>query len=288
MRTQHGFTLIELVLVIVLAGIMGAAIAVFLTGPMQAYVDQSARAELVDKADTALRRMGRDVRRALPNSVRLTSNGGASYLEFIQTVDGARYRETPGLGYGGPDDLLDFDAADTAFSVLGRFAGTAKPFNSNAHYLVVYNLDTTAGSPTNAYLDGGNRTPAGTAIAITADTDVDRVSLNPGYQFPERSPTRRVFLVSGPVSFDCNPATGQLRVWRGYGFSAAQPDADGDFTALGGTAALLADDVSACGFQYDPGTPQRAGLVSLRLTLSRPGTTESVRLFRQVHVINAP
>jgi MSHA biogenesis protein MshO len=48
----------------------------------------------------------------------------------------------------------------------------------------------------------------------------------------------------------------------------------------------MAKNVSACNFSYQPGTSQRAGLVTLRLQITEDG--ESVTLLHQIHVDNAP
>ncbi|PKO37640.1 MAG: pilus assembly protein MshO, partial [Betaproteobacteria bacterium HGW-Betaproteobacteria-6] len=69
----------------------------------------------------------------------------------------------------------------------------------------------------------------------------------------------------------------------GYGFLAAQPVA---FGALGGVAAVMADNVTFCAFNYVPAILQRNGLVVLRLTQTRNG--ESVELLHQVDVQNTP
>ncbi|MDP1682827.1 MAG: prepilin-type N-terminal cleavage/methylation domain-containing protein, partial [Burkholderiales bacterium] len=66
MRTKshllyRGFTLIEMVVVIVLTSILASVVAMFIRLPVQGYVDTARRAEMTDIADTALRRMGRDL-----------------------------------------------------------------------------------------------------------------------------------------------------------------------------------------------------------------------------------
>ena len=57
-HAADGFTLIEATLVIAMVGIVAAMVAVFITKPVSAYVDQARRAELSDTGDTALRRTG--------------------------------------------------------------------------------------------------------------------------------------------------------------------------------------------------------------------------------------
>ena len=91
-RTQHGFTLVEAIVVMVVLGIIGATIGMFITGPLRGAVDLGARVELTDSADTAIRRLERDVRNALPNSLRITSVGSAVYLEYLDVRTAGRYR----------------------------------------------------------------------------------------------------------------------------------------------------------------------------------------------------
>ncbi|MFA6270798.1 MAG: type II secretion system protein, partial [Candidatus Paceibacterota bacterium] len=79
-RPSAGFTLVEAVVAIVITGILAGIVAVFIASPVQGYVDSVRRAELTDAADVALRRMMRDIRLALPNSLRVTSAGGVDYI----------------------------------------------------------------------------------------------------------------------------------------------------------------------------------------------------------------
>ena len=108
-RYQSGFTLVEMIIVIVITGIIGAVVAVFIRSPVQGYVDMVARAELADEADTAMRRMSRDLRLALPNSIRTTIAGGTTFLELLLTRTGGRYLDEDDEVAGG--DILDFTSA---------------------------------------------------------------------------------------------------------------------------------------------------------------------------------
>jgi len=74
MTTKHrnGFTLIEMIMVILILGILSGILFVVLQGPIQSYIDVEKRTRLVDIADTALQRMTREIRLALPNSIRTT------------------------------------------------------------------------------------------------------------------------------------------------------------------------------------------------------------------------
>ena len=70
---------------------------------------------LSDIADTALRRMGRELHAALPNSVRVSGN----YIEFLPTTMGGRYRKERDCTAVCTGDALSFTAADISFDVIG-------------------------------------------------------------------------------------------------------------------------------------------------------------------------
>jgi MSHA biogenesis protein MshO len=259
-------------------------VALFITAPVQGFADQSRRAKLVDAADSALSRMGRDVRRALPNSIRTTGTGGRVALELLGTIDGARYRAQPP---GDAADLLDITSADDAFAVIGPFTRIAKPWSSTGHYLAVYNV----GVPgADAYELANVITPAGTQIDITSAPTAgeDRVVLSPAFRFAYASPTQRVYLVDGSVTYLCDPSGGTLRRFSGYAIAQDQTtrDSAAELLAAGATEALMSDRITSCAMSYSPGTAERAGLVTLEIGLGEQD--EMVSLLSQVHVDNVP
>lgn len=284
-RHIRGFTLVELVITIVLSTIVVSFMAIFISGPVASYTDQSRRAELVDLAENSLRRIARDIRRALPNSVRLNLSGSNVALELLSTVDGARYRDRPPPG--NPSKRLQFASPDDAFNSIGNFHNISKPFSSNAHFLSIYNV----GVPgANAYDLTDVITPPGTQIDI--DTDAipgeDSVRISPPFKFSYASPGQRLFLVDGPVTYLCDNAAGTLTRYSGYAITADQTDrnSDSELLAAGATSTLIANRVSTCNMAYAPGTAQRAGLVSVALAVTESG--ETVSLLHQVHVDNVP
>lgn len=277
-----GFTLIELVVTLVLSSIVVGFVSMFVSGPVQGFMDQGRRVRLVDAADTALRRIARDVRIALPNSVRTTSSAGVVALELLATVDGARYRTQPP---GGAAEILDFTKPDDEFDAVAPFTQVAKPWSSAAYYLAVYNV----GVPgADAYELLNVITPPGTQISIAPGVGgADRVKLGSLFRFAYDSPTHRVYLVEGPVTYLCNPLARTLTRYRGYTIAANQSDRDSDAELMGNgaTRSLMADEIAACTMTYTPGTAARAGLVTLQFTV---GTGETVSLLSQVHVDNVP
>lgn len=282
---QGGFTLVELVVTIVLTTIVVSMMSMFISGPVSAFNDQGRRAELVDVAENSLRRMARDIRRALPNSVRVTASGGVVALEMLNTVDGVRYRDRPPPG--NPAKRLSFSGADDAFNSVGTFSGIARPFSSTAHFLSIYNV----GVPgANAYELANVITPPGTRIDIDADSvsGEDNIRLTPAFRFAYASPGQRVYLVDKPVTYLCDAFAETLTRYSGYSIAANQGDRDSgaELTGAGADATLIADHLASCSIEYSPGTAQRAGLVSLALAVSSTG--ETVSLLHQVHVDNVP
>jgi MSHA biogenesis protein MshO len=281
--TQRGMTLIELIVTISVGSIVVAFMAMFIVTPLQSYAAQTRRAELVDAADSALRLMGRELRAALPNSVRVTSSGTVTALELLATVDGARYRDSGPLS--NPALELDFTAADGAFATTVPFTRLTLPWTSSTASLVIYNVGVPGAS---AYEMANVITPAGTTISIAAGSAANEnlVTLSPAFRFALGSPGRRVYLVSGPVTFLCDTAAQTLRRYSGYSISNAQPSTAAALTAAGASAALVATDIASCQFSFANGTAQRNALATLSLRLTRSG--ESIQLLHEVQLANVP
>jgi MSHA biogenesis protein MshO len=259
-----GFTLVEMIVSIVIAGILVSMVAMFGRGQIDAYIDVGNRAQLADAADTALRRIGRDLQSALPNSVRQSGD----FLEFVPIRDAGRYRAD--VDNAGAGNFLDFTSAtDNSFDVLGPAATVAA-----GDQLVIFNLGQT-GSDVYA---GTSRRAISTGAGSVSSLQYTLGGLG---QFPLASPQNRFQIVSGPVTYQCNVAGGNVLRHSGYAFAGTQPT-----TFAGATSAVLVGDVTACSFSYLPAVLQRNGLVVLRLTLTR--NNESVELFHQVDVLNTP
>lgn len=274
-----GFSLIEMVVVIVITAIIGGTLAIFLRVPVQGYVDSARRAELTDIADTALRRMGRDVRTAVPNSVRIANCGATPCVEFLPTKDGGRYRaNTPG-------NTLDFGVADGSFDIVGSPIAF-----SGGDYIVVGSTQSSGNPPYDTTVAGVLRAYAGAAGAQSSVTITNAVGLP---AWAELS-SQRFAVVDGAqkaVTYACEGTLGALdanndgqaklvRHW-GYGYNPTQKAP----ALLGGSSAILANSVSACSIDYELPN-QRFGLLAVRLTLTRGG--ESVSLYNEIHVNNMP
>lgn len=266
-RHQTGFTLIELVMVIVILGAVGSMASVFMKGPIDAYFASSRRAALTDVADTTVRRMARDIRKALPNSIRLV---GTQCIEFIPTRTGGRYRVqdvVPGDGTG-----LDFAAPDTSFNMLGRNSDWPVVQRITANDRVaVYNLGI-AGD--DAY--AGDNTAVIDSVVDGTETVVNL--LGNTTRFPLASGGNRFHVIPGDekvVSYICS--AGKLYRNANYAYSPSCP-------APTSATPVIANGAT-CNFSYDP-QDMRNALVQLKMALSSAG--EAVNIYHEVHVNNTP
>lgn len=289
----------EMVLAITIMGLIGVSFGVFIVPAVNAHQALQTRAALVDSAEIALRRMARDIRIALPNSVRVTSDASGFAVEMIPTVDGGRYCVAGDANCtAGAQELL-IGSSDQHFDILGCFqSGFASASNATAYRLVI-------GDSTGAvYTAGGTNavmTASGTAITVSisdgggsgsgacgASSGASNTSyrhhvfLNPGQSFPSASGRRRVFVIQTPVTYVCDKAAGTLKRYSGYAISATQPT---PASPPGGTSVLVTDKVSNCGVSTDTATVQAQGYVTLTLSLSNSG--ETVQLFDQVQLDNS-
>lgn len=272
MRTRHcqrGFTLVELIMVIVLMGVIGGMVAVFMKSPIDAYFDSARRAALTDVADTAVRRLARDIRKALPNSVRVPATSPANQcLEFMPTKTGGRYRtEDVSAGDG---TRLDFTAADASFNMLGR--NSALPVNQRIaqdDVIAVYNLGI-AGS------DAYNQDNTSRVSAAPVDGAETQISID-SKLFPLASGGNRFHVIPKDeivVAYVCN--NNKLYRTASASFASACPT----------SGVILADKVSSCTFVYNVSDLQRNALV--QITLQFTESNETVSLYHEVHVGNTP
>ncbi len=300
-NNSRGFTLVEAIVVIVITGIIAGMVAVFIRSPVDGYVDAQRRSELSDVADTAMRRMARDFRLALPNSIRTAGVGAAvaddQCLEFIPTKIGARYRAVVD-GATGNGNVLDFTTPDDSFDML--WPNAALPAESRivaGDVIVVYNDGSGTG---NAYSGsnaiqvaaGGVAEPGGTA-GSTAVTFVGAAAAVPfdRKRLPAESPFGRFQVIpagSHVVAYRCDNGTltRNVRVLAGAWVRPATCAA----MVAGATASTLATNVGVCSLTYDPPgvstALSRFGIVSISLGMTDGG--ETVNLYDQIHVDNTP
>lgn len=291
-RRQLGFTLVELIVVIVITGIIAATIVVFVRPALDAYTDTRGRADLSDQADTALRRIVRDVRQAVPNSIRMPN---AQCFELVPAAGGGRYRQGPDTTNDSPAGCtspsstcaayIDPTRAVTTFDTLTALVKTP----AVGDWVVINNQNS------NDVYEGNNRS-AITAVATPASSQgkhrltVNSFSISPGYG------SGRFQVVANneqAVFYICSGADGTLDA-QGNGkgtlyrlkrnFTAAYPTS----CPAVGSADVMATRVRSCTFIYDPnqGATQQSGFLWMNLELARNGETASLAV--GAHVMNVP
>jgi MSHA biogenesis protein MshO len=307
---QAGFSLMEMVVVILLLGVLGASFGLFIVPMVKGYNAVAQRAALVDTAESALRRMARDIRISVPNSVRVaTPAGGGFALEMVPTVDGGRFCAAGLIDCGSlagglaptTRQVLDVNNTDAEFDIVGCFqdATFRTVSNSDAYRLVIGN------SGTEVYAASGSPmviTPFDTTITVTTDPSGGtcgsggarhHVTLSSSHKFcPDasadscnaRTPRQRVFVVTeddAPVSYVCDQTAKTLtRYWK-YTFAASQPTGQ----PAGSQKALLANGVNACSIA-SPSLIPNTGIVVISLTL-QDGAGETVTLMHQSQIDNS-
>lgn len=266
MAKVKGFSLIELVIVIVLLGVLSISVATIFTDTTENYLQSEARLSMASTARLAIERIGREVREAMPNSVRV--NADNSCVEFVPIMAATEYVTLPTTSPGTTIDVVEPDAS-TEISGLSttELYAMVIPLNNQE----VYNPSTSHASSVSGFAkQGGNITRATIASA----------------RFNRRSPRDRIFFVSQPVSF-CLVGN-QLNRYSSYGFNNSQPAPASMGTPSLILNRLLLDDngTPVEVFEYDSGTLSRSGILMIELLLE--GRKESINLQHEVHIRNFP
>ena len=288
-----GFTLVEVIMVLTITAILAAGVAVFLRKPIGGYLDLARRTELSDIADTAVRRISRDLHLALPNSVRVVPTD-ASCLEFIPTLNGGRYRaDVDGTGGG---NVFSTSAALSQLDVLGPLS-PLNPVPILNDRVVVYNLG----------IAGADAYAGDNMAIVAAGTTTSLIIFNPAFQFPFASPGNRFHVISGseqsvfyvcvaaggvPVGIDATGNGNGILYRLTRTLNAVAPTA---CPAIPLGTPILAQNLSTCQFIYAngvAGVTERYGLVSMRLGITQKtqvaNDSDTVNIYHEVHVNNVP
>lgn len=289
LQRRRGFTLVEAIVVMVVTGILAGIMVLFIRRPVQNYTETAGRADLSDAADLALRRMARELRTALPNSIRLTVAGGVSYLQFIPTKAGGQYLAVEDNATRGTPLSFLSSVPTTSFDIVGPVPTAPYAIAPN-DYIVIYNLGNGIANA-DAYV-GNNRAQvssiSGTTVTLNANPFVQ-----PAGKVPNTSPDHRFTVAGAPVTFRCEgKADGTGTLARSVDdFSATQPT-----PSLSSNTPLLANNVVGCDFTVTTTANLQTGVVGLSLALGRSiaggngngNGVETVTLVDQIHVDNTP
>ena len=301
MPCARGFTLVELIISLVLISLLALVAAPLLRLPMVGWMDASRRANLGSGIDLAHSKLAEDLRRALPNSVRVRQIGPRYLIEYLEVRAWGRYRAgpsgaaqvCPAACSGGPslNDVFQAACNETCFTSLGPLEGDPLDPPVPGTDWVVLNPLNAAGAVDNPYFGGNVAVANGIKSRLTAMNAIaggNRLSIA-AHAFPSLSAWKRFYIVSTPVTYDCDPGTQRLTRRWGYPISAVQPVAFGGAVA----ASPLATNVASCAIRYTAaGAAGRGGVVSVVMRLSQTaadtGIAESVELEASFAVSEGP
>jgi MSHA biogenesis protein MshO len=270
-RYQQGFTLVELVTVIVILGVLATSITSFLRFGTKSYTDAADREALISTARFVVERLNREVRHALPNSIR-TIGDNNQCLEFVPIDKSAIY--------------LDIPVAPEASSNRVEVVMLEDPLKATTQYVAVYALNsadiynTTTGvveAFSSVNNSGNKQTPSS-------------INFSSSILFNAESPTSRLYFIESPVSY-CVESKSIFR-YQGYGFGNY---ASNGLPNVGNTTArvLMAEYIAnystsgnVAPFSTFPATLQRNGLALTRLKFVR--NLEEVVFNNEIQVPNVP
>ncbi|GAA5218988.1 type II secretion system protein [Corallincola platygyrae] len=268
LKKARGITLIEMIVTILLLGIVSVSITRFIEVGSEIYVDVAAREQLLSESRFALERMTRDVRAAVPNSVRVTS--GISGTETVQCMELLPLRGSS-----------SYTALPVTVSATTAQAISIKSYSfSSGDQMLVYPLQTD-----HVYDASSARRYQVTAInSVPGEDDLEQLEFGSATQFAADSPTNRFYLAAQPISYCVRG--GQLYLHTGYGYNTNQQ-------VFGAGGALMANQISnnllvEPVFRYAGANQNRNALVIIRLKLSRPDDGETLAYNHEVQVPNVP
>ncbi|WP_019027294.1 PilW family protein [Colwellia piezophila] len=273
-KLSHGFTLIELVLVIMILGIMAAGIGGFISLSTQTYLNASSRDELIGNARFVVERLNRELRNALPSSIRTKEWDGDTVqcIQFTPIVASTVYTDIPVLPEPASQTLsvIPFNGSDgTPYQCASGCSDlvTVYPLNNDDVYA---DYSTTVGK---LFRLG----------VIEPLVDPGQLNIPQAVSFAEDSPTQRLYIINEQVSYCAIP---------GYIVRFSEPVSDDEQTYPIGIprtymAGYLVNDISGhLPFSYLPPTLKRNAVVQIHLQFTNDG--EDYVFDHEVHISNVP
>lgn len=189
-----GFTLVELILVIVVLGIVGVATTSYLGLGAQMYADAAGRDQLLSQSRFAVERITRELRNVVPNSVRTWNDGNGSRqcIEFAPLLQAGRYQGSLTIG------------AASLFSAADEWADLVQLATTTPVFMTVY--------PTTAPTDIYQKARVATTLNMSVNGSDSRV-LDVTFSFPAAvpdSPSQRMYFMTAPIVY-CIVGT---QLWR--------------------------------------------------------------------------
>jgi MSHA biogenesis protein MshO len=276
-KASRAFTLVELVMVMVVISILATGSVKFISQSAQGLVNSAERQSLASTASIAIEKVLRQVRGALPNSVRTFDDGGNSCIEFVPILHSSEYLSVPIIIAETDFEAIAFDDADgTEFGFVAVY-----PISENSIY------GTSPATPRNVSTNTASASAVGTLGTPSANLQTITFSASSSYRFPTDSPEKRFYLVSQPISF-CEDSIGRLWRYQNYGF---HPDSSEEIPTSGADRTLIADSLEkdSLSFNVSPPQLQRNAVVRMSLVIvNSSSNAESINSSQEVQLRNVP
>ena len=249
----QGFTLIELIVVMVILGILAAIGVGFVVKITDSYQTTQRRAVILNTARPALERMTRQLRDALPYSVRIVNSGNC--VEFMPIAAGGNYLDQV-------PDQLNGATATSSIAVSPYVIDFGTPQHVTIGALSASEIYGAGAQSRATYASGSS-----TTVVLTAPKQWLRNSIN-----------QRFYLLDDPQAF-CVVGN-ELRAYEGLEVNDSSVD-------LAGTYALLSRSVTAATpFVLEVGSENRNSIVTMDITFSKD--SESMQFEQRVMIRNVP
>ena len=277
---QQGFTLIEMITVIVLLGVISVGIAHFFNFAAQTFVNASERDQLISSARFSVERLNRELRSALPNSARVLNISGAHCLEFVPIVATATYLD---LSNANPVDEIEV----IEFNEINQQPQQSYDCVSCNDNLIIYPLsnDDVYADPTQT--SGQLFSLSSVDKTTSGNPDIWLLKLANTVTIEQLSPTDRFYIVNQVVRY-CEENSELSRI-TDYNLSDLFEQLTNNVKpTINSTKVLMAENVSV-EFKVDDATLYRNSIVQVKLTFSRPSDSdESVSFNHEIHISNTP
>jgi MSHA biogenesis protein MshO len=285
-KPAGGFTLIELIAVTVIIGVLATATTQYITFGTQVYIQSSERQQVLSQSRFLVERLTREIRTAVPNSVRVSNNNAC--IEFTPIKASGAYRTDASAilppispnSSSGQIEVISWDrnneryvAGDRMYIYATSDADIYKPTNEENDNFAI--IDSVAGTSPNLTIN---------LEQIGTDDDV----------FQDESPITRYFTADHSVNYCFIANSGKYDVYRFElsNFAEAQvaPSTSVSVLLLGGVLMVegLTNNIALeAPFEYTQIAQTKNSVVSLYLEFEA-NQSENMFYNQEVHIPNVP